>query len=364
MLLAVLVSACADDPEVPEPDGSWTRAADMPLSPRTSPQAGWTGSEVLVVGGDTAVVPDDSGGGPAAPVADGAAYDPATDTWRPIAAAPEPLPYYYRSAMVGDTMVVLAVTAEGRAGRWLAYDAGADAWTRLPSPPRRPRDLGLLTVRGGSVLTATRAGDVLELDVGSRSWSVLPRDPIEPRLELHTVTSDGSDVFVCGPDPAVEEDGSTPRFVVVDRWDGAAWTRLPPSRQVGCVRHWSGEHLVNADIQVAAGLDGDPPEGGRLDPETGEWSELPGVPDADGGAPDHVTVNAAEGPLVVGWGYVYDDRAGTWTPFGRPDSPVDRGAGAAVVDGRLLVFGGRDEDAGYEDGAGLSNQTWVWTPPD
>jgi hypothetical protein len=365
LLLAVVVAACSDNGlDVPEPEGSWSRGADMPLSPRSSPQVGWTGSEVLVVGGDTSVVPDDTGGGPGDPVADGAAYDPSTDTWRPIADAPEPIPYYFRSGMVGDTMVVLTMTDDGREGHWLAYDAVDDAWTRLPDPPRRPRDPGSLAIRDGSVLVTTRPGDVMELDVASRTWSVLPRDTVEPRLDFYSVTSDGDDLFVCGPDPEVEEDGDTPVFVVVDRWDGSTWTRLPRSRQVDCPTHWTGERLVNTDIQTATGLDGNPPFGGRLDPATGEWSPLPDAPDPEERGPDHITVNAADGPLVVGWGYLYDDSDGSWTGFGRPDSPVDRATGAALVDGRLLVFGGRDEDAGYDGDAGLSAEAWTWNPGD
>jgi hypothetical protein len=363
VLLIVMLTACSDDePTAPEPEGSWTSAAAMPLSPRTSPQVGWTGTEVLVVGGDTSVVPDDSGGGPGDPVADGAAYDPETDSWRSIADAPEPIPYYFRSGMVGDTMVVLTIGDNGRVGSWLAYDAGDDAWSRLPDPPRRPRDPGSLTVHGQSVLVTTQQGEVLELDVATRSWSAVPPDLVEPRLDVQSVASNGSEIFVCGPDPEVEEDGDTPQFVVVDRWDGTSWTRLPQSRQVGCVGHWTGAHLVNTDIQTATGLDGDPPFGGRLDPATGEWSELPDAPDVEGAVPDHLTVNAAAGPLVAGWGFVYDDRDGSWTPFGRPDSAVDRGTGAAWVDDRLVVVGGRDEDAGYEGDAGLSDQTWIWTP--
>jgi hypothetical protein len=363
LLLVAVLASCSDDArEVPEAQGDWTRGTDMPLSARWYPQVGWTGHEVLVVGGADSVVPDDSGGGPGDAVADGAAYDPEADTWRPIADAPVPIEYFYRSGMVGDTMVVLTMTDDGREGDWLGYDAGDDEWSRLPDPPKRPKDPGWLTVRGGSVLVTTRPGDVMELDVAARAWTVLPRDTVEPRLEHYSVASDGEDVFVCGPDPGTPDDGDTPRFVVVDKWDGTSWSRLPRSHQVGCPTHWTGERLVNTDIQTAPGLDGDPPYGGRLDPATGEWTELPDPPDADGPSPESIGANASDGPLVAGWGYLYDDRDGAWTPFGRPDSPVDRATGAVLVEGRLLVFGGRDESAGYDGDAGLSDQTWIWAP--
>lgn len=360
LLVASLSGCTEDEPEPPEAGGTWTRGADMPLSPRTSPQVGWTGEEVLVVGGDTAVVPDDTGGGPGQPVGDGAAYDPATDTWRPIADAPEPIPYYFRSAMADDTMVVQTFDDQGGPAGWLAYDAADDTWRRLPEPPQPVEDTGVLSAGAGRVAALTRAGRVLQLDVAAGTWTVLPPDPATPALRDTSVTSTEAGVFVCGT--LQRSDGQTPEFVVVDRWDGSAWTRFDGSRQVGCPTHWTGTRLVGADIQTATGLEGDPPFGGRLDPATGEWTALPGAPDVDDLLPESITANAADGPLVAGWGYVYDDDAGTWAPYGRPDSPVDRGTGAVWADGRLVVVGGRDEDAGYDGDAGLSDATWVWSP--
>lgn len=363
-VLALVLTACspeADEPEPPATEGTWTEAAPMPLSPRTSPQVGWTGTEVLVIGGDTAVVPDDTGGGPGTPVVDGAAYDPEADTWRRIADAPEPIPYYFRSAMTGDTMVVQTFDDQGEPTGWLAYDAGDDAWRRLPEPPQPVEDTGFLTAGAGRVSALTRAGRVLQLDVGAGTWTAVPPDPTEPALRDTRVTTTDVGTFVCGT--LERSDGGTPPFVVVDRWDGATWTRFDGSRQVGCPHHWTGSHLVEADIQTATGLDGDPPHGGRLDPATGEWSALPGAPDVEDPLQGSITVNAADGPLVAGWGYVYDDGAGTWTPYGRPGSPVDAATGAAWADGRLVVVAGRDEDAGYEGDAGLSDETWIWTPP-
>jgi len=364
-VLALVMTACSTgegEPEPPAAEGTWTRLADMPLSPRTSPQVGWTGEEVLVVGGSETVEPDDSGGGPGPALADGAAYDPETDTWRAIADAPVPVAYYFRSAMAGDVMVLQTFTDQGRPTGWLTYDGSEDRWRELPDPPRPVEDAGFLTAAEGRVAALTADGDVLLLDVVTGAWAEVPPDPVTPRLRAVRATVTDAGVFVCRRHRRT--DGQTADWVVVDRWDGTTWTRFDGSRQVDCPRHWTGTRLVNADIQTATGLDGNPPFGGRLDPESGEWSALPDAPDLEEPGPDSMTVNAAAGPLIAGWGYVYDDDAGSWTPFGRPDSPVDGGTGAAIVDGRLLVFGGRDDDAGYDGDAGLSDHTWVWTPPE
>ena len=66
--------------------------------------------------------------------------------------------------------------------------------------------------------------------------------------------------------------------------------------------------------------------------------------------------------LLAGWGYVYDDNAESWVALGSPESEVDDYQSAVWADGRLIVFGGFDQDAGYEDVSGLSNDAWVWTP--
>ena len=63
-------------------DGSWRTIASSPLSPRSWAAAAWTGSELLIWGGASGTDPMSD------PLADGAAYDPATDTWRSLAPAP------------------------------------------------------------------------------------------------------------------------------------------------------------------------------------------------------------------------------------------------------------------------------------
>ena len=343
-------------------EGTWTEAAQMPLSPRTSPQVGWTGREVLVVGGDTGVPTNPSAEGASTEefVADGAAYDPDADKWRPIADAPEPIPYYYRSVMVGDVMVIQSLDDQGRASGWLAYDTSDDEWRRLPDPPQPVEDTGFLTAGAGRVGAMTQDGDVLELDLGTEAWAALPPSTLASRLRAARVTTTDVGTFVCGT--VGGNDGQQPEYVVVDRWDGSDLDPLDGSHQVDCPHHWTGERLVNADIQTATGLDGNPPFGGRLDPATGEWSRLPHAPDVEDGLPDSITVNAARGRHVAGWGYVYDDVNGTWTPSGRPDSPVDRQTGATWTGPRLVVVGGLDEGAGYEDTSGLSDETWIWSP--
>lgn len=338
VLVATLLVGCSDDePDVPEPEGAWTKAAQMPLPPTMMPQVGWTGTEVLVVGGSDTVVPDDTGGGPGPAVVGGAAYDPESDTWRRIADAPEPIEYYYRSTMVGDVMVVQSVHDDGRTTAWLAYDASDDAWTALPDPPRPSQDMGWLTASDGRVVATTKRGDVMLLDVATATWSTIPggAELVPGTRGMGCVAAgDGDDIHVSGVDTTFT-------------WDGDAWLATGVE---GCWRHWTGTRLVS-DFEY-------------FDPVSEEFGPIAGAPDIENDPlPDHITVYAASGPLMALYGYAYDDRTMAWTPHGRPDSPVDGAAGATWADERLVVVGGRDLDAGYDGDAGLSDETWIWAAP-
>lgn len=64
---------------------AWRRLADMPMS-RFNHMAVWTGSQLLVWGGQTTPVTDSLGSYTAPPY--GVAYDPATDRWAPMPKSP------------------------------------------------------------------------------------------------------------------------------------------------------------------------------------------------------------------------------------------------------------------------------------
>ncbi|MCW2853489.1 MAG: hypothetical protein JWM84_3153 [Nocardioides sp.] len=324
----------------PAGSGSWQRLDDAPVPGRAMALAGWTGEEALFVGGDLAPCPSAADcADPFVLARDGVAYDPDSGEWRVLAEAPVPMGYWFRTAMVGDTMVVLGD------GRWWAYDAGDDAWTRLPAPPAPTEDTGSISSADGRVFAMSRRGRVQVLDLATRSWSELPEAPT--KLIGAVVATEGG-VVVSGP---TRRDGTR---VIAQIWDGSAWTEVPvPQRD--SFRHWTGERLVGLDPQ--RGAEGER-AGGILDPATGEWSPLP--EELTDSVVTGWSVNAAEGPLVLGWGYLYDDRDGSWTRQApKPEAAADEGVSAVWADGRVVVFGGVDSSArAYEP----VSQAWVWAP--
>ncbi|WP_341926273.1 hypothetical protein [Nocardioides psychrotolerans] len=339
----------APDPAPPvKGQGAWERLPDAPVPARSMPLVGWTGEEVVFVGGDPEPCPANADCDRVPTVAsDGAAYDVEAGTWRVIAEAPVGMGYYFRTTMVGDTMVVFGD------GRWWAYDAGDDAWTRVPDPPVPTRDSGSISSRGGEVYALSRQGRVQVLDLAAGTWSELPAMPTPLFDAVAVATSTG--VAVSGR--------TSPRDVLltstVQLWDGSRWTE-GSTDQTNPFRHWTGERLVELDLQGGESPAGTTiPYGGRLDPATREWAPLPDPPTSAGG--DGWSLVAADGPLLLGWGFVYDDRAETWTRVPpKPDAAVGDGASAVLVDGRVVVVGGVDPvGAGPED---QPAQAWSWTP--
>jgi hypothetical protein len=131
-----------------------------PLDPRVPVAGVWTGDELLVWGDASRL----------RPAADGAAYDPETNSWRGIAPAPAAL-NEATAAWTGSELVVVGAQldqynrAETETAEALAYEPSVDAWRRLPSPPFLPQ---------ASTATATGAGEVVAWDYGLESASWLP----------------------------------------------------------------------------------------------------------------------------------------------------------------------------------------------
>jgi hypothetical protein len=91
---------------------TWTPVADAPLDGRLNHVAVWTGEEMIVWGGQGAFGPlHDSGGGPSlegvGAYGDGARYDPSTDAWTMVATDGAPIPRAHAGAVwTGEEMIV------------------------------------------------------------------------------------------------------------------------------------------------------------------------------------------------------------------------------------------------------------------
>ncbi len=164
--------------------GTWSAMDSGPLSPRFAPSVVWTGTEMVVIGGF-----DQSG----AVLSDGAAYNPSTDTWRPISSKPSgrvsyPGPWHQQATpavVVGDQILTLAEPVDNNESGWgwdlVAYDLATDTWAILDENrfDQLPTDelvstAGSATVRSVHSMVAWRDQLIVfgqDRDVGIHGWA-------------------------------------------------------------------------------------------------------------------------------------------------------------------------------------------------
>jgi hypothetical protein len=277
----------------------WTTIPVAPLDARYFPVSVWTGREVLIWGGWH----DDNDF-----VSDGAAYDPATATWRLLADAPIP---FARSVGVwtGNEMLVWNPEAKGAA----AYDPTTDTWRLLPdSPIALERVDGSLwtgadMVVGGLSTSGPNSpydGRVLAFDPSSDRWRELP----PPDLDGNAITLVWTGSEVIGID--------LNHVVRSYRLGDDRWTNLPAipmnAREFSPQAAFAdGELFVDTfSGQVVLNL------------ATRTWSSVPAVRPADG----YLTPITA-GSAIVLWQAAptapAPERLLVWKPAAQP-SPLDQ----------------------------------------
>ncbi|MGH8991121.1 MAG: Kelch repeat-containing protein [Acidimicrobiia bacterium] len=259
---------------------TWRRIARSPLENRSGPAAAWSGAEVLIWGGI-------NGGGP---LDDGAAYDPATDRWRLLAPSPLTGRVPLASAWTGREMVVMGARGYGRtvgATDTAAYDPATDTWRPMGQVP--------ITINEG---TGAWTGRELVVYGGLLDRSRRPQTPGDQALGAALDTATG------------------------------LWRTLPPAplSSQAVALAWDGQRVVAWDWDLVAAA---------LDPATDRWSNLPGLPLE---RRDCLPAGVAAGNLVFaqhcGQAAVLERGRPRWRVF-----PAPRGAwGAPIFTGDELVL--------------------------
>ena len=151
---------------------SWRKLAPAPLAGGQEPGGGWTGRELIVFGVRN---PD----GP--PLRTAAAYNPKTDTWRRI--APLPAPRYGAKAF-WDGRELLVVGGGSAVG--FAYRPATNRWRALPRTAYPLSDIAAAwTGKRLLVWRGPRKG--LSYDPKRNRWAALPTAPIVARRDPTSV---------------------------------------------------------------------------------------------------------------------------------------------------------------------------------
>jgi hypothetical protein len=164
--------------------------APSPLAPSQGPVGAWTGHELVLF--SSGLPPDSSDKPYPATFARGAAYNPATDTWRRVAPLPE-----YGGAAAWDGREILVVGAGAHARSAFAYDPATNRYRRLA---RLPFGLqGAAAFWTGHRLLVWGGGESargLVYDTQTDRWSALPAAPLQGSGQ--TVAWTGRDLIVWG----------------------------------------------------------------------------------------------------------------------------------------------------------------------
>jgi N-acetylneuraminic acid mutarotase len=179
-------------------DGAWRPLPDAPLNARSFPAAAWTGSELLVWGGSAP-----GSFGQYVRYDDGAAYDPATRRWRALPPAPidgrAPV-----SVWTGEELIVWgSQDRELRRVDGAAYDPSEDRWRRIADAPIELTDatavwtgeemivFGAALHGGNFPETPTAIGGAY--DPERDTWRQLPPSDLSP--QAHTAAWVGGEMI-------------------------------------------------------------------------------------------------------------------------------------------------------------------------
>jgi hypothetical protein len=154
--------------------GEWREISIAPIAPRNGGIRVWTDAELVVWGG----------GRPGEPAArSGAAYDPSSDTWRPIAQAPIGLNlasgmWTGRELLVFGSLLNDRNVAETRTAVGAAYHPATDSWREI-SPSRLSPQATSAVWRQGRIVAWDYEVRSQEYNPGRDTWTAPIRMPLD-----------------------------------------------------------------------------------------------------------------------------------------------------------------------------------------
>lgn len=295
------VGAFADGARLSPARNGWLPMAPAPIAARKDHLAVWTGREVLVWGG---VGEDEE------PLADGAAYDPAADRWRVLPAAPLLPRRLAAGAWTGEELVVWGGIAQDGAeldarADGAAYSPASDTWRPLPDAPLDGRGRhhavwtgsSLLVMGGASEYASGLVADAAAYDPSADRWARIAEVPDGGRVAASAEWT-GDELLLWGGERGVDGGrGPTATGVAYDPASDT-WRRMaqgPLSPRASAVSAWvDGRLAVVGGTTQRLGLR----DAAAYDPVRDTWARLPDVP-LDGRVGS--TATALEGDLLV-WG--------------------------------------------------------------
>jgi hypothetical protein len=302
----------------------------------------WTGTELVYWGGESEYGDEVHG--------DGAAFNPATGTWRPLARGPLSARSGAAAVWTGDEVLIWGGGHEGT-NDGAAYDPAADEWRTLPASPLGPRIpvgavwTGTEMLVWGDASRAASAVDGAAYDPEADRWRELPPAPFALNEATADWTGDELIVFGANLDGNNWSDTEHARGAAFDPATDE-WRMLPPypfSPQASTAV-WTGNELIVWDYELRAAA---------YDPGRDEWRPLPKLPlDFSECYPE----GALGDGLILAWhcgeAVLLDLATDSWRPVERPPPHI---FAPPVAAGPVFLFVGAYTGAGDES-------AWAYRP--
>jgi hypothetical protein len=328
-----------------------------PLAPRLGTSVVWTGEEMIVWGGCDAE-----------PCrirfADGAAFDPDTGDWRMIAESPLDGLSYHSAGWTGTEMLIVGGSSAA------AYSPDSDSWRLLPDPPfrvsfKRPDGsggwdyVGAVWADGRYVIWEPISDHVAAYEPESDSWVDLPSTGLE--VDLGVLRWNGTDLVALGALIAgfPERSPMQGARLVDDVWmpmpAAELWDETYNIRARPYLSGWAGDVLV---VWTDSGSDA-----GRTmtyTPGADFWTEIETIPLPGSELwPDPMPMGERLIVFHFGRAAIYDPASDSWTTVNIPNIPYTE-AGRPVWTGNEILHWGEGCCYGPEDPS--RHQAWRYTP--
>jgi N-acetylneuraminic acid mutarotase len=341
-------------------EDSWT-ATNGPPDARSYHTAVWTGSEMIVWGGLTAVLTNSGG-----------RYAPSTDSWTPTSTTNAPAARDGHTAVwTGSEMIVWGGgDASNNINTGGKYNPSADDWTATSTTNAPTPRFYYTAVWTGSEMIVWGGEDESgnSLNTGGRynpntdSWTATSTTNVPDIRHSHTAVWSGNEMIVWGGFGTSGFLNTGGRYNPnTDIWTPTNTTNAPTPRD-GHTAVWTGSEMI-----VWGG--GPSSTGGRYSPNTDNWTATTTT-----NAPDPRIVHTAvwTGSEMIIWGglvgtYVnmggsYNPSTDTWVATSTTDAPTGRGFHTAVWTGdEMIVWGGFDNNIQLASGGRYDPATDSWT---
>ena len=343
-------SGTAERHDPPDPPRSTQRSGSLrtihraPVPARTAHVAVWTGGEMLVWGGMGA--PGRAGSPYYEPLADGAAYDPETDTWRTM--APSPLAARTSQNAVWTGSVLLIWGGENGSRKLkdgAAYDPAHDTWTTLPDAPGTRTGAQTAWTGTEALFYGGSSKGGVAYNPATRTWRTLPGAPIPHSYDWAQSTWTGEEFLLFTETTGTPETPAAAYDPAHDTWRKLPNGHIAAGSASGVV--WTGDRAVVFSTSSER-LDGgktnpwprplDP--GGAYLPKNDRWERVPLSPPSESRG-----IPLPTGREIVQWdgagpALAYHPTEHRWREIRLPKTPWREFASVIWTGTELIAWGG------------------------